>query len=62
MLVMGNPPARGGGGIPQRIMISSRSAPALQTTGAGQSGKTPGRRLQVADVPIHHPEQLRDKD
>ena len=42
MLVMGNPPARGGGGIPQRIMISSRSAPALQTTGAGQSGKTPG--------------------
>src|SRR6266436_10385402 len=35
MLVTGGPPVRGGGGIPQRIMASSRSAPALRTTGAG---------------------------
>src|SRR6266436_1235222 len=42
ILVTGAWPARGGGGIPQRIMVSSRSAPALRTTGAGKSGKTPG--------------------
>src|SRR5882724_9618233 len=35
IFVTGKPPARGGGGIPQRIMTSSRSAPALRTTGAG---------------------------
>src|SRR5258708_34574420 len=35
MLVTGKPPARGGGGIPHRIMLNSRSAPALRTTGAG---------------------------
>ena len=35
MFVTGNPPALGGGGIPQRIMVSSRSTPTLRTTGAG---------------------------
>ena len=35
MLVTGGPPVRGGGGIPQRIITISRSAPALRTTGAG---------------------------
>src|SRR3981189_1289065 len=35
MLVTGKPPARGGGGIPQRIITNSRSVPALRTTGAG---------------------------
>jgi len=35
MLVTGAPPNFGGGGIPQRIMVSSRSAPTLRTTGAG---------------------------
>jgi hypothetical protein len=35
MFVTGGPPVRGGGGMPQRIMVSSRSAPALRTTGAG---------------------------
>ncbi len=35
MLVTGGPPVRGGGGMPQRIVISSRSVPALRTTGAG---------------------------
>jgi hypothetical protein len=34
ILVTGGPPARGGGGMPQRIRMSSRSAPALRTTGA----------------------------
>jgi hypothetical protein len=34
ILVTGGPPVRGGG-MPQRIMISSRSVPALRTTGAG---------------------------
>jgi hypothetical protein len=42
ILVTGAPPSFGGGGMPQRIMVSSRSAPALRTTGAGKSGKTPG--------------------
>src|SRR5712664_2975783 len=40
MLVTGRPPARGGGGIPQRIVISSRSPAALRTTGA-DSQETP---------------------
>jgi hypothetical protein len=35
MLVTGGPPVRGGGGMLQRIRTSSRSAPALRTTGAG---------------------------
>jgi hypothetical protein len=35
MLVTGGPPTRGGGGMPHRIMISSRSALALRMTGAG---------------------------
>ncbi len=35
ILVTGKPPARGGGGMPQRIMVISRSAPAFLTTGAG---------------------------
>src|SRR6478752_7232131 len=35
MLVTGGPPVRGGGDMPQRIMISSRSVPVLRTTGAG---------------------------
>jgi hypothetical protein len=35
MLVTGAPPNFGDGGIPQRIMVSSRSAPALRTIGAG---------------------------
>jgi hypothetical protein len=35
MFVTVGPPVRGGGGIPQRIMTKSRSAPALRTTGAG---------------------------
>jgi hypothetical protein len=41
-MVTGDPPVRGGGGMPQRIITSSRSAPALRMTGAGKSGKTPG--------------------
>src|SRR6267378_3082768 len=35
IFVTGKPPARGGGGMPQRIMTISRSACALRTTGAG---------------------------
>jgi hypothetical protein len=35
ILVTGKPPARGGGGTPQRIITSSRSALALRTIGAG---------------------------
>ncbi len=35
MLVTGGPPNLGGGGIPQRIIVSSRSAPTLRTAGAG---------------------------
>ena len=37
MLVTGGPPVRGGGGMPQRIVISSRPSPSsvLRITGAG---------------------------
>jgi hypothetical protein len=35
ILVTGGPPLRGGVGIPQRIVVSSRSASTLRTTGAG---------------------------
>jgi hypothetical protein len=35
MLVTGGPPNFGGGGIPHRIIVNSRSAPTLRTTGAG---------------------------
>ena len=35
IFVTGGPPVCGGGGIPQRIMISSRSPSELRTTGAG---------------------------
>jgi hypothetical protein len=35
MLVTAGPPMRGGGGMPQRIRINSRSASALRMTGAG---------------------------
>jgi hypothetical protein len=35
MFVTGGPPNFGGGGIPQRIIGSSRSLPTLRTTGAG---------------------------
>ena len=35
MFVTGGPAVRDGGGIPQRIIAISRSAPALRTTGAG---------------------------
>jgi hypothetical protein len=33
--VTGGPPNFGGGGIPQRIIISSRSPSIVRTTGAG---------------------------
>src|ERR1700722_795282 len=42
IFVTGAPPNFGGGGIPQRIMVSSRSASTFRTTGAGWSGNTPG--------------------
>src|ERR1700692_780308 len=35
ILVTGGPPVRGGGGMPQRIMISSRPVLMLRMTGAG---------------------------
>jgi hypothetical protein len=35
MLVTGAPPIFGGGGIPQRIVASSRPVSVLRTTGAG---------------------------
>jgi hypothetical protein len=35
MFVTGGPLVRGGGGMPQRIIVSSRSVPTLRTTGAG---------------------------
>ncbi len=35
MLVTGGPPVRGGGGMPQRILVSARPESVLRTTGAG---------------------------
>src|SRR5262249_53804269 len=47
MLVTGGPPIFGGGGIPHRIIVSSRTVSVLPMTGAGKSGNTPviGGRL-----------------
>ena len=42
MFVTGGPPMRGGGGMPQRILVSARPESVLRTTGAGLSGNTPG--------------------
>jgi hypothetical protein len=42
MLVTSGPPNFGGGGIPHRIIIISRKPSSKRTTGAGQSGNTPG--------------------
>jgi hypothetical protein len=41
ILVTGGPPVRGGGGMPQRIITISRSAPALRTTGAASRETRP---------------------
>jgi hypothetical protein len=35
MFVTGGPPVRGGSGMPQRIIVISRSPPELRTTGGG---------------------------
>jgi hypothetical protein len=48
MLVTGKPPARGGGGMPQRIIASSRSLPELRTAGAGVVRENARHRRQVA--------------
>ena len=40
MLVTGYPPARGGGGIPQRIIVSSRSPSAFHTIGEPDGQET----------------------
>src|SRR5215471_7840993 len=40
ILVTGGPPVRGGGGMPHRIIATSRSL--WRMTGAGKSGNTPG--------------------
>ena len=61
ILVTGKPPARGGGGIPQRIMISSRSPAPLRTTGRRIVRKDPWHRRQITDVPVDHPEQGDDR-
>jgi hypothetical protein len=54
MLVTGGPPVRGGGGIPQRIMASSRPSPSgqLRMTGAEYPGRRPAAG-EIADVAVH---------
>jgi hypothetical protein len=59
MFVTGGPPAGGGGGIPQRIIESSRSTPALRYRRRAIR-KDARHRRQVADVPIYHPEESDD--
>jgi hypothetical protein len=61
MLVTGGPPDFGGGGIPQRIMVSSRSGTRVAHHGRGIVGKNPWHRRQVADVPVYHPEECDDR-
>src|SRR6516162_1062342 len=47
MFVTGGPPMRSGGGMPHRIIVSSRPLSVLRMTGEGKSGNTPviGGRL-----------------
>ncbi len=44
MLVTGGPPVRGGGGMPQRIMVSSRSSPGLLGSSASRGDRRIARR------------------
>jgi hypothetical protein len=61
ILLTGKPPVRGGGGMPQRIIVSSRSAPALRTTGAAIVWKHARHGREVSDVAVHHAEQSDDR-
>src|SRR5436309_4183000 len=56
MLVTGGPPVRGGGGMPQRIRTSSRSAPGVAHDWRGIIWKHARHRRKVADIAVHHAE------
>jgi hypothetical protein len=53
----GGPPNVGDGGMPHRIMVSSRSGPALRTTGLGSRNM----RRSVRMMPIRRPEKVVNK-
>jgi hypothetical protein len=59
IFVTGKPPARGGGGMPQRIMIISLGI-CIPDDRRRKIGKHAGHRRQVADLAVHHPEKRDD--
>ena len=60
MFVTGEPPVRGGGGMPQRMVTISVPVSVLRTTGAGQPGNAPRHRRKLSDIAVHA-EQARDR-
>ena len=57
MLVTGGPPSFGGGGMPQRIIVSSRSSLGVADHWRRIIGKHTGHRREVADVAVDDAEQ-----
>ena len=57
MLVTGGPPVRGGGGMPQRIITSSRAVVGVAHDRRRIVGKDAGHRREVADVSVDDAEQ-----
>jgi hypothetical protein len=57
MLVTGGPPVRGGGGMPQRIMASSRPGISVAHDRGSVVGEDARHWRQVADVPVDHAER-----
>ena len=60
MLVTGGPPVRGGGGMPQRIMVSSRAGVGVADHRRRIVGKHARHRREVADVAVDDAEQRGD--
>ena len=51
-MLVGYPPVRGGGGIPQRIIVMSSSPPELRMT---------GHRREVADIAVDDAQERDDR-
>ena len=60
MLVTGGPPVRGGGGMPQRIIASSRAAVGVADHRGRIVRKHARHRREVADVAVDDAEQRED--
>ena len=60
MLVTGGPPVRGGGGMPQRMVVISAASLDVADHRSRIIGKHAGHRREVADIAVDDAEQARD--